>query len=83
MADQRRSGQVKFSAILEAMQKILPTLTTEFLAEIPGAYSMNANDSLSMEEFDLLFDPKANVKSVPKVSAKVGQPKPEQTEEYS
>ena len=38
MADSRRQGSVKFSAILEAMLKIFPNFTKEFVDRIPEAF---------------------------------------------
>ena len=35
MADARRSDAVQFSAILEAMHKMLPNLTQDFMEQIP------------------------------------------------
>ena len=42
---------------------------------------MTAMDTLTKEEFDMLFDTKLNVKQVPKVGANTSQTKPELKEE--
>ena len=49
------------------MIKILPTLTKEFLEQIPIAYEMRSTDIISKEDFDLLFERK--VQGGPKASA--------------
>lgn len=70
MADTRRSGEVKFSAILESMNKILPNLTPEFLEQVPLAFGMNYGEHLSPDEFNMLFDPKSTAaNTIPKPSA--------------
>jgi Ca2+-binding EF-hand superfamily protein len=53
------------------MQKILPSLTRDFLEQIPLAFQMNFNDVLSREEFEMLFDPNMGMtqNSIPKPSA--------------
>lgn len=65
MADTRRSGSVKFTLILDAMQKILPSLTRDFLDQIPYAFEMSPNEVLSKDEFDMLFDLKSQMASSP------------------
>jgi len=56
MADTQRSNSVKFSLILDALNKVLPNLTREFMDQIPYAFEMSPSDMLSKEEFDMLFD---------------------------
>jgi Ca2+-binding EF-hand superfamily protein len=73
MADIRRSGEVKFSAILEALNKILPHLTQDFLEQVPTAFEMNYNEILTPDDFNMIFDRKAAhtaPNTVPKPSAK-------------
>lgn len=63
MADNRRAGQVKFSVILEAMLKIIPSFTREFVDQIPYAFNMSPSDMVSKEEFDMMFNLKAQMAS--------------------
>lgn len=60
MADTQRSNSVKFSLILDTLNKILPNLTREFMDQIPYAFEMSPSDMLSKEEFDMLFDTRSN-----------------------
>jgi hypothetical protein len=55
MADTKRSNAVKFSQILDAMVKVLPSLTRDFLDQIPYAFEMNPQEVLSKEDFEMLF----------------------------
>ena len=59
MADVRRNEQVKFSAILEAMHKMLPNLTEDLMEQIPIAFNMHHSDVLGKAEFEMLFNPQA------------------------
>ena len=61
MADQRRSNSVKFSVILEAMSKMMPHFTKDFLDNIPFAFQMSPDDFLSREEYEMLFDTKSKM----------------------
>lgn len=72
MADTRRNGEVKFSAILEALNKILPHLNQDFLEQVPVAFEMNFNEVLTPDDFNMIFDRKAAhsaPNTVPKPSA--------------
>lgn len=61
MADQRRTESVKFSVILDAMLKMMPHFTRDFVDQIPGAFGMSPSDMLSKNEFAMLFDMKAKL----------------------
>jgi Ca2+-binding EF-hand superfamily protein len=72
MADSRRTGQVRFSDILVALEKILPSLTKEFLEQIPMAFMRSPDDVLSQPDFEALFAPDSQVSytnTMPKPSA--------------
>ena len=72
MADQRRNEQVKFSTILESMEKMLPNLSEDFIDQVPRAFNMMPSDILSKAEFEMLFNPQAQMSgtnTVPKPSA--------------
>ena len=67
MADITRKNQVEFSKILNVMWKILPSINKDFFDQIPYVFEMRANDVISKEDFDLLFERK--VQNGPKASA--------------
>lgn len=70
MADTRRSGAAKLSAILNVLAKLMTNLTKEFLDHIPAAYGMSPDTLVSKEEWIMMFDYKAAQKDVgPKPSA--------------
>jgi hypothetical protein len=69
MADTQRSNSVKFSLILDTLNKILPNLTREFMDQIPYAFEMSPSDMLSKAEFDMLFDTRSNANLGPQPSA--------------
>ena len=58
MADVHHTSDVKFGTILQAMQKFAPSLDDDFLNHIPTAFQMNRDDTLSKDEFDMLFNVK-------------------------
>lgn len=58
MADKNRLGTVKFSAILEALKKCVPSFSDELISNIPLAFQIGVNDNLSQQEFEMLFDPR-------------------------
>ena len=55
MADTKRSNAVKFSQLLDAMVKVLPSLTRDVVDQIPYAFEMNPQEVLSKEDFEMLF----------------------------
>ena len=55
MADSTGSNAVKFSKIIESMQKILNNLNEDFWKEVPSVYQINLNDTLSKDDFEMLF----------------------------
>jgi uncharacterized protein YbcV (DUF1398 family) len=57
MTDQG-SGSVRFEDILNSIRKFMPTLTQDFLDQVPFAFGMDPKDELSKEEFKMLFDVK-------------------------
>jgi len=63
MADQRRSNSVKFSVLLDAMSKMMPHFTKDFLDNVPYAFQMSPDDMLSREEYEMLFDVKSKMNS--------------------
>lgn len=63
MADKRRAGQVKFSEILEAMLKVVPSFQRDFVEQIPYVFNMSPSDMVSREEFDMMFSLKAAMSS--------------------
>jgi Ca2+-binding EF-hand superfamily protein len=72
MADSRRTGYVRFSDILVALEKVLPSLTKEFLEQVPVAFMRNPEDMLSQADFESLFAPNSQVSysnTMPKPSA--------------
>ena len=86
MADSRRTGQVRFSDILVALEKILPSLTKEFLEQIPPAFMRNPEDVLSQTDFEALFSPQSQVSytnTMPKPSASKIQNKQKQRAEHN
>ena len=70
MADTRRSGSAKLSAILNVLAKLMTNLTKEFLDHIPAAYGMSPDTMVSKEEWVMMFDYKAAQQNLgPKPSA--------------
>lgn len=63
MADSKRSNQVRFSLILDSLMKMLPNLTRDFVDQIPPVFELSPSDLLSMEDFTMLFDNKAQIAS--------------------
>ena len=58
MADKKRAGSVKFSSILEALKKCCSSFTDELLSQIPLAFEINENDTVSANEFEMMLDPR-------------------------
>jgi len=71
MADTRRVGTVKFSALLDSLAKLIPNLTREFLDQLPPAFGMDHDSTVTQEEWRLMFDynAKAPKATGPKPSA--------------
>jgi Ca2+-binding EF-hand superfamily protein len=70
MANTRKADAVKLAAILEALGKLMPHLTKEFLAEIPRLHGLDPNTMVSKQEWLALFDASAGQKDgAPRPSA--------------
>ena len=52
MADAERANRVEFRACLDALRKMIPDLSTEFLDEIPPALGKSMDDIITKSEFD-------------------------------
>ena len=89
MADHKRAGQVKFSAILDIMQKVVPHFTQDFVEQIPYVYNYEPNDMITKDDFDMMFNIKAPAgyaSGGPQVSAvkkKAGAAKSNQQENFA
>jgi len=70
MADSKRSNSVRLSLILDSLMKMVPNLTRDFVDNIPPVFELSPSDTLSMEDFTLLFDNNKQISSSgPKQSA--------------
>lgn len=63
MADNRRAGEVKFSVILDAMLKVVPSFTREFVDQIPYVFNLEPSAMVTKEDFDMMFSLKAKTAS--------------------
>ena len=52
MADSERANRVEFRACLDALRKMIPDLSAEFLDEIPPALGKSMDDIITKSEFD-------------------------------
>ena len=52
MADARRANKVKLRACLQALKKVIPDLSTEFLNELPPVLEKSIDDIITKAQFD-------------------------------
>ena len=69
MADIKHDDQVKFSALIDTLGKMMPNLTREFLDNIPPVFGVEYDQAVSQKEWLLLFEFQASGSVGPKSSA--------------